>query len=237
MKKLKVLSIIPARSGSKGLKNKNILKINGKTLIDYKIDLIKKSKIPSNTIILSTDSKKYAKMFERKVLVPFLRPEKLARDKTESLPVIEHAISFYEKKNIFFDCIILLEPPTPFTKSINLKTGFKKFIREKADVVASITETNISSKFVSSISKNLSLNKLFKNLNKFKKYQRQKFAKEYSMDGGFYIFKTEYIKKKKKLFSANARCFGIVVKKFEGLNIENIEDLNIARSYKNFLKK
>ena len=80
MKKLKVLSIIPARSGSKGLKNKNILKINGKTLIDYKIDLIKKSKIPSNTIILSTDSKKYAKMFERKVLVPFLRPEKLARD-------------------------------------------------------------------------------------------------------------------------------------------------------------
>ena len=102
MKKLKVLSIIPARSGSKGLKNKNILKINGKTLIDYKIDLIKKSKIPSNTIILSTDSKKYAKMFERKVLVPFLRPEKLARDKTESLPVIEHAISFYEKKKYFF---------------------------------------------------------------------------------------------------------------------------------------
>jgi CMP-N,N'-diacetyllegionaminic acid synthase len=94
-----ILTIIPARSGSKGLKNKNIQKISNKTLIDHRIDMVKKAKLTNNQIILSTDSKKYKKLYEKKILVPFLRPKNLALDKSETFPLLLHAINFFKKKN------------------------------------------------------------------------------------------------------------------------------------------
>ena len=115
IKKNNVLVVIPARSGSKGIKNKNIKIIKGKPLFFHTIDYAKKSKIVDN-IILSTDSKKYAKMAERYGLeVPFLRPQNISQDYIQDFYVIKHALvnseNYYKKK---FNLIVLLRPTSPF---------------------------------------------------------------------------------------------------------------------------
>ena len=99
---MKNLAIIPARGGSKGLKNKNILKFNNKPLLAWSIIAAKKSKLFSK-IIVSTDSKKIAVIAKKYgAEVPFLRPKKLSSDRSKSVDLVIHALDFYKKKNLFF---------------------------------------------------------------------------------------------------------------------------------------
>ena len=231
-----ILTIIPARAGSKGVKNKNIKKIGNKTLIDYRIDMIKKANLKDNLIILSTDSKIYKKLFEKKIYVPFLRPKKLSLDKSESFPLIKHAINFFKKKGRYFKYLILLEPPTPFVKAKNLKKAFKVIKQKKADLVSSISETDINSNFISTISKNNNLNLMMEKIDKIKKYQRQSFAKEFRMDGGFYIFKVSFLQKSKRLFTKGMNSYGFKINRYEGFNIETENDLKFANCIHKFIK-
>lgn len=97
----KILAIIPARSGSKGLKDKNIKMMNGKPLIAYTIEAAKKSKIFED-IIISTDSEKYAEIAKKYGgSVPYLRDEKLANDNAKSSDVIFDILNRIEKNMIY----------------------------------------------------------------------------------------------------------------------------------------
>ena len=97
----KILCVIPARKGSKGLKNKNIKKLNNIPLIAWSILAAKKSKLITE-IIVSTDSEKNFKDCKKIwCKVPFLRPKKFATDKSSSFSVLKHAIEFFEKKKFF----------------------------------------------------------------------------------------------------------------------------------------
>ena len=101
IKKKKLICIIPARKGSKGLKNKNIKKLRNIPLIAWSILTAKKCKL-IDELIVSTDSieiSKIAKKYGAKV--PFIRPKKLANDKSSTFSVLKHAINFYKNKNIF----------------------------------------------------------------------------------------------------------------------------------------
>ena len=90
----KILAVILARSGSKGLKNKNLRKLGKKPLVSWSIDEAKKSK-KIDMILLSTDSQKIAKIgIRKKIYVPFLRPKNLSGDKTPSVDALEHSINF-----------------------------------------------------------------------------------------------------------------------------------------------
>jgi len=95
---IEIHALIPARSGSKGIKNKNIVKINNKELIGYTIDLAKKIKL-INKIIISTDSKKIKKIAEKfGAIVPFLRPKKFSKDNSTDLDVFKHYLFWLNKK-------------------------------------------------------------------------------------------------------------------------------------------
>ena len=110
---MNILCIIPARSGSKGVKNKNIRKIKGKTLIEHAYNTALKSKI-FNKIILSTDSKKYLNLLKKKIDTPFLRPKKISKDNTTDIEVLFYELKIYEKyyRNKF-DYVCLLQPTSP----------------------------------------------------------------------------------------------------------------------------
>ena len=191
--------------------------------------MIKKANLKDNQIILSTDSKKYKKLYEKKILVPFLRPKNLALDKSETFPLLLHSLNFFKKKNQFFKYLILLEPPTPFLKPSCLKKGLNLLKKKDADMVSSISETEINSNFISIIGKNHNLNLMMKKIDKISKYQRQSFLKEYRMDGGFYIFKVSYLEGTKKLFCSKMKAYGIKINRVDGFNIETNDDLKIAR--------
>ena len=136
------LAIIPARGGSKGIPNKNIMDICGKPLIAYTIEAGKKSKY-IDEVVVSTDSeaiKITAQQYGAKV--PFLRPEELSNDIAKSIDVVLHAIDFYENNNINFDYIILLQPTSPLRTFEHLDKAIEKLIDSNGSSLISVREAD-----------------------------------------------------------------------------------------------
>ena len=132
---MKVLGIIPARSGSKRIKDKCVKSFAGKPLIEYTINAAKNSKLLTE-IVVSTDSIQYAEIVKKyKVNVPVLRPKRISGDKIPDKPVIEHMLEWFElHENKKFDAVVYLRPTTPF------KTG-----RHIDDIINKAENGNFSS--------------------------------------------------------------------------------------------
>ena len=110
---MRIIVIIPARGGSKSLRNKNVLPLNGVPLLCYSVAYSLKSKIVTSTVV-STDSPKIAAIAkECGAMVPFLRPERIARDNSRDYPFMRHALDYFESKGQFFDIYVLLRPTSP----------------------------------------------------------------------------------------------------------------------------
>lgn len=132
MKKKFIVAIIPARLGSKGLKNKNIRKLNGKELIYYAIKDAKNSKF-INEVVVSTDSLKIKKISEKYgASVPFLRSKKLSGDKVPSNPVLKDAVLNLEKiYNKKIDIIVYLQATEIFRESWMIDECIKRILNNK----------------------------------------------------------------------------------------------------------
>ena len=111
---MNILAVIPARSGSKSVKDKNIRKVNGKPMLAYSIEHAKGSKY-INRIIVSTDSPVYANIArEYGAEVPFLRPAEYATDTALDYDVFYHCLSFLkEKEGYEADLVVQLRPTYP----------------------------------------------------------------------------------------------------------------------------
>lgn len=140
-KKKKILAVILARSGSKGVKNKNVTLINGIPLISYTLIEALKSKYIDD-IAVSTDSKEYLKIVKKyKVETPYLRPEKLSGDKVSSAACILDIFKFYENyKNTKYDYCIELMCTNPFKTSDDIDNILVKHITKKVDSVIAVTK-------------------------------------------------------------------------------------------------
>jgi N-acylneuraminate cytidylyltransferase len=110
---MKVIVIIPARSGSKSLPNKNILPLNGKPMLCHSVSYALRSKVV-NKVVVSTDSNDFAEIARAcGADVPFIRPVELALDNTEDYPVMKHALDYFEANDEIYDIYILLRPTSP----------------------------------------------------------------------------------------------------------------------------
>jgi CMP-N-acetylneuraminic acid synthetase len=109
---MKVLAVITARGGSKGVKDKNIRLVDGQPLISYAIECAKESKTITDTVT-TTDSEKIAAVVREWDGEVVHRPAELARDDTPSSPVVLHVIEELEKQNRQYDIIVLLQPTSP----------------------------------------------------------------------------------------------------------------------------
>jgi CMP-N,N'-diacetyllegionaminic acid synthase len=126
VKKINILAVIPARSASKGIPNKNIKKIKGIPLLAYSIKYALRSKI-IDKVIVSTDSRKYAKIAKKyKAEVPYLRKKKLSKDDVTDYPVINDALTqcekIYKKK---YNYVVLLRPTSPFREKNLIEKSYK----------------------------------------------------------------------------------------------------------------
>ena len=126
-KNKRILALIPARGGSKGIKDKNIIELCGKPLIAYSIDAAKNSKYIDD-ILVSTDSEKIAEVAKKYgARVPFLRPYELATDTSTTLDVVLHAIDYVNKEEKKYDTLILLQPTAPLRKTEDIDSAIEKF--------------------------------------------------------------------------------------------------------------
>ncbi|MCB9094302.1 MAG: acylneuraminate cytidylyltransferase family protein [Halobacteriovoraceae bacterium] len=137
--KKEVLAIIPARGGSKGIKNKNLYPLCGQPLIQYTLDAAKKSKLITRTI-LSTDDEQIRKFcLERGIEIPFMRPVELADDLTPMIDVLLYTVEkLAENENYKPDYILLLQPTSPLRTSEHIDEALTKLLNSDADSVVSV---------------------------------------------------------------------------------------------------
>ncbi len=137
---MKILGIIPARGGSKGLKRKNILPLGKKPLLQYTLESAKNSKLLTKVILSSEDVEIIEVAKGLGLEVPFKRPDNLSQDTTTSLEVVKHALHYFKEKGELFDAVCLLQPTTPFRESELIDKAIQKFILDSPDSLVSVRE-------------------------------------------------------------------------------------------------
>ena len=140
----KILGIIPARGGSKGVPRKNIKSLGGRPLISYTIELALKSSL-IDRLIVSTDDQEIAEIASSyNADVPFIRPEELANDTAKAISVVQHALEFCESQdNCEYDLVAYLEPPAPFRILDDIEWPLAQMMNDDLiDSVVGVTEAN-----------------------------------------------------------------------------------------------
>lgn len=136
----KILCIIPARGGSKRLPGKNIKQLDGMPLIGYAIAATKGSRYIDTTII-STDDEDIARVAkEQGAEVPFMRPKELADDTVPTVPVLQHAVHYFEHAGEMFDLVVLVQPTVPGLESKDIDAAIEQLAATGAHSCVSICE-------------------------------------------------------------------------------------------------
>ncbi|MGL5868022.1 acylneuraminate cytidylyltransferase family protein [Clostridium chrysemydis] len=216
----KILGIIPARSGSKGIKDKNIKPLLGEPLIKYTIDAALNSNMIDD-LIVSTDSKTYANISkELGAKVPFLREDYLASDEAKTSDVI---IDILEKINEDYDYFILLQPTSPLRNENHIKEAIKLGVDSECDSVVSVCEVDHSPMIMNTLDEDLSLFNFIKSSNR-----RQDNEKFYRINGALYISKVNHYKKTKDFYLENSKAY--IMDRRDSIDIDDILDFQIAEA-------
>lgn len=187
---MKNIAIIPARGGSKGLKDKNIMLLCGKPLLAYSIEAAIKSNI-FDEIMVSTDSVQYADLAQKHgAKVPFLRSRELAADQASSWDTVREVLSKYKASGKIFDTICLLQPTSPLRESADINNAYMLYELKKAKTVISVCETEHSPLWENELPDSLSMEHFIKSDCNI---PRQSLPVFYRINGAIYITDTENI--------------------------------------------
>jgi CMP-N-acetylneuraminic acid synthetase len=198
---VKIISIIPARGGSKGLPKKNILELAGKPLIAWTIESSLKSKYISKTIV-SSDCDEILNISSKYGSEILKRPDELARDTTPTEPVVEHILQNIKDLGNY-SYLVLLQPTSPLRDEKDIDEAISKLIQEK-DATALISVKEIDNKILKAfkINNNGYLEGISNN--KYPFMRRQDLPKVFMPNGAIYIISINEFLKTKRLFSDNA---------------------------------
>ena len=196
---MKILGLIPARGGSKGVPRKNIKALHKKPLLQYTSDVALQSKYLSKVVLSSDDDEIIEVAKGLGIEVPFKRPENLAADESPTLPVIQHALQYYKNIGEEFDAVCLLQVTSPFRTVKFLDSAIENFIAKKTDSLVSVLE----------VPHEYNPHWTFKEVNGVLEIatgeseiitRRQDLPKAYHRDGNIYITKTEVLLKQQTLY-------------------------------------
>lgn len=189
---MKILVIIPARGGSKGIPHKNIKPLNGKPLIHYTIDVARQI-LSDEDICVSTDDPEIIRCVEEYGLkVPFVRPAELATDQAGTYEVLLHALDFYEKQGKKYDVVLLLQNTSPFRTAQHVKEALELY-HPDLDMVVSVKETSTNPYYnCFEEDKNGYLNKTLDSSNFTR---RQDAPVTYEYNGAIYVINANQMKK------------------------------------------
>ena len=223
---MRVLGLIPARSGSKGLIHKNISIVAGKPLIQWTIDTAKKSNVISD-IVVSTDCQKYADLsITLGAKVPFLRPISLASDTASSIDVVLHSLDTLEKLNEFYDYIYLLEPTSPLRTAEDIDLSFEILLRSNAESLISIAECKSAHPDFLYLNQNEYLEPYI--CSQISHARRQDLSKFYYPDGSLYCSSVQSIRRNKSFYPA--KTIGYIVKPYQSVEIDDPHDMIISEA-------
>ncbi len=217
-KNKKIIALIPARKGSKGIKNKNIIKLMGKPLISYSIRYAESSNL-IDKIFVSTDGSKIASISKKFGAEVIIRPRNISGDTTPNEPVISHALNYIKKIGLNFDIVVFLQPTSPLRQKYELDKAIKLLIDKNLDTVFS------SNNYLPFIWKKEKRTLLPSNFN-LKKTKRRHEIFTVNETGTFYIFT-------KKTFLQNKNKFGKKISHFNTEFISSILEIDDYKDYRN----
>ena len=195
---MKSLAIIPARSGSKGLKDKNIKLLGGKPLIWYSIHAAIES-CCFDEVMVSTDNEKYAEIAkECGASVPFLRSKETSGDEASSWDAVREVLRNYQNMGKVFDCVMLLQPTSPLRTAIDIKNAFGTMKMYNADSVVGVCEMDHSPLWSNTLPKNGNLQGFIRPEVE-SSIGRQSLPTFYRINGAIYLSKIDY----------NSLCFDL----------------------------
>ena len=225
---MKILGIIPARGGSKGIKKKNIIDCGGKPLIYWSIqtglELVRNNII--ERCIVSSDCDeiiKVAKNYEADV--PFKRDAKIAKDKSKAIEYVLDTINRLKLLNETYEAVLILQPTCPIRDIVDITEAIKLFTLSNSNSLISCYQEEYITNAVIYYAKGNKLEPICDSHNQG--INRQEHKPMMIRNGSIYITKTDYLMKNKCLISNNPMYYKM--NKINSINIDCKEDLDLAR--------
>ena len=213
---MSVLAIIPARSGSKGIKDKNTRNLLGKPLISWTIEAALNSEC-IDRVIVSTDSSKIAGIAEDcGADVPFLRPAALATDEATTTDVVLHAL----QECSGFEKLILLQPTSPMRTSKDIQCAFQQMVDNKADACVSVYECDYSPWLMYRRNTEEYLCNVLEPW--VGGMRRQDLPQVYMLNGAIYVVSTEYFTRNQSFMPP--RTHGYEMSEYDSIDIDTVSD-------------
>lgn len=222
----KILAIIPARGGSKGLPGKNIRTIAGKPLIAWSIDAAKESHYVDE-LIISTDSIEIAAIAKDwGAQVPFQRPAVLATDEAKTIDVILHAINLAQSSSSHFNLVLVLQPTSPLRTGEDIDNAVELFFEKNASAVVSVCKTEHHPWWSNTLPRNGHMKNFLRpdiiNTN------RQALPTYYRLNGAIYLADIYFLKQKKSFITEGT--FAYLMPLDHSVDIDNAIDFKLAET-------
>ncbi|MCF7804219.1 MAG: acylneuraminate cytidylyltransferase family protein [Candidatus Marinimicrobia bacterium] len=224
----RILAVIPARKGSKGLPGKNKKNLLGKPLVLYPIETAKNSKYVDE-IFLTTDDIEIQEIgLSEDISCPEMRPPKFSSDTASSFSVIKYVINYYKKNNKDFQYIVLLEPTSPLTEHTDIDNALEILdnSRDVADSIVGVARVESQHpKFIVGLTSN---NIIKPYLSGFSSLRRQEIERLFYYDGSFYISDTKVLLNEKSFY--HERCIGFEMPKSKSFEVDDMIDFLCVES-------
>lgn len=225
---MRVLGLIPARGGSKGIPHKNIRLLNGKPLLQYTAESALQAHCLTK-VILSTDDEEIADVGRKCGLeVPFMRPLHLAQDSTPTLPVIQHAITWCEYTGDYYDVICLLQPTNPLRQAKDIDACINLLRESQADAVVTVlpvpSKYNPHWVYFQALDGSLQLS----TGEAVPLPRRQELPLAFHREGSIYVTRRDVIMNQNSLYGQ--RLLGYLISPEQSVNIDTLDDWRLAET-------
>lgn len=221
------LAVITARSGSKGLKDKNIKLLGDRPLLAYSIEAAKDSGM-FEKIFVSTDSEQYAQIARQYGAdVPFLRAESIAGDAASSWDAVREAVQGYERLGQRYDTVTLLQPTSPLRSAEDIRQGYRRFIEKEADYVIGVCCTEHSPLWCNTLPKDMSMDGFISK--EIDEKPRQDLPDYYRINGALYIVRVSALGGVDDMYHQG--CYAYVMPPERSIDIDTEFDFKVAELF------
>jgi len=216
-----ILTIIPARSGSKRLPGKNKKLLAGKPLILWTLDAAQNARIAQH-IVVSTDDPDITKIAEKAGIDVIQRPSEISGDNTSKMDVITHAISQFDAKD--YESILYLQPTSPLRTSEDIENAVKLMEEKNADSVISVNKANAIAHWTNTLPEDLRMSNFISP--DLEQKQSHQLPVHYSLNGAIFLSLTPVLLEKDTFFGPNS--FAYIMDESQSIDIDTDIDFSLA---------
>jgi CMP-N-acetylneuraminic acid synthetase len=220
----RVLALVPARKGSKGLPLKNVRMLHGKPLLQWPIAAARASRYVDR-VVISTDDAQFAELGRAAGAdAPFLRPPEFATDTAPSIAFIEHALDTLEAAGDRYDYLVLLEPTSPLTEAIDVDAALEALDAQRAvaDAVVGVTPLVSAHPAFAVRTDDRGLLRPFQHETFAALPRRQDIEPLYSLDGSLYVSTVDALRRERGF--CHARTLPYVTPRFKSFEVDDLVD-------------